>query len=151
VPSTSLRRRGRPTPDADLRPALLPFAAVFAGLAAAEDLFFGWLIWDADPRFSLYVAVPLALAVASAAGAVLLLRGRWHGWLITAVAAALLVLLVLALVVLFGLLGAGGQMWTALLLLLGPLGSLVLSLRRPIRQWRGNRSPGGRRGTGGSR
>ncbi|MCU1670641.1 MAG: rane protein of unknown function [Blastococcus sp.] len=133
----------------------MPFAAAFGVIAAAEDVYFAWLLWDTGPRLSAYVLAPLLLAVGSVSGAVLMLRGRRRAWLVSAAAAALLSVVVLALVALLGALGAGREMWTAVLLLLGPLGSLVLSLRRPVRAWtapgRASRSPGGRRRPAGSR
>jgi hypothetical protein len=39
------------------------------------------------------------------------------------------------LAVFFALLGGGSAMWSALLLLVGPVGCLALSLRRPVREW----------------
>jgi hypothetical protein len=155
VPSTPIRRLGRPPSHPLERPQVVPFAAAFGLLAAAEDLYVAWLLWDADPGLNAYVLAPLLLAGGSVSGAVLMLRGRRPAWLVSAVAAALLSVMVLALVALFGALGAEREMLTAVLLLLGPLGSLVLSLRRPIRTWtapgRASRSPGGRRRPAGSR
>jgi hypothetical protein len=57
---------------------------------------------------------------------------------------------VLMLVLVLGALGATDQMWFAVPLVVGPLGCLVLALRRPVREWAGlrpaRRSAGGRRG-----
>jgi hypothetical protein len=99
--------------------------------------------------------VPVVLAVAAVAGAVMVLLGRARGWLVSVVTAALLLIVVLGVVVLLGALGAWSDMWTATLLLIGPLVSVVLCARRPIRDWTrpgpAVRSPGGRRRPGGSR
>jgi hypothetical protein len=71
------------------------------------------------------------------------------------IAAALLLMAVLGVVVLLAALGARPDMWAATLLLIGPLASLVLSARRPVRDWTtpgsAVRPPGGRRGRGSSR
>jgi hypothetical protein len=112
------------------RPLAVPFAVAFGFLLTAEILYLGWLVWEPEPAFDRFLVVPLVLAVA-----------------------AVLALLVLAgLVLLLGALGGGGTMWAASLLLVGPLAALVLSLRRPVREWCGagtaRRSPGGRRGAG---
>jgi hypothetical protein len=56
----------------------------------------------------------------------------------------------LGLAVLFGALGGGSALWAAVLLLVGPVGCLVLTLRRAVRTWRGSgagtRPGGGPRG-----
>jgi hypothetical protein len=52
--------------------------------------------------------------------------------------AAVSVVLALGLLtttVLFGALGLGAVVWQALLLLVGPVGCLVLAVRRPVREW----------------
>jgi hypothetical protein len=68
---------------------------------------------------------------------------------VLAVAAVLPLLGLLALTVLFGYLGGGSAFWSALLLLIGPVGCLALTLQRPVRRWPGpapgTRSTGGRR------
>jgi hypothetical protein len=134
---------------------VVPFAVVFGLLSAAEALYLAWLVGWPHPVLDWYLIVPVVLAVAAVAGAVMVLRGTTRGWLVSAVAAGLLVVAVLGVVLLLGALGAWRDMWTATLLLLGPLGSLVLSLRRPVRAWtapgRASRSPGGRRRPAGSR
>jgi hypothetical protein len=123
---------------------LVPFAVAFGVLVAAEDGYFAWLL-----SFGWYLVVPALLAAAAAAGAALVWWGRSRGWLVLAVAAGLPLLGLLGLVFVFGALGGGPALWSALLLLIGPVGCLVLTLRRPVRAWcgsaRATRSPGGRR------
>jgi hypothetical protein len=122
----------------------VPFAAVFGGLVAVEDGYLAWLL-----GIGWYLAVPVALAVAAVAGAVLVWQGRPRGWVVLAVAAVLPLLGLIGLAVLFGLLGGGSALVSALLLLAGPVGCLALTLQRPVRRWRGRRartrSGGGRR------
>jgi hypothetical protein len=78
-----------------------------------------------------------------------------RGWLVLAAAAVLPLLGLVGLAVLFAVLGGGTALWSALLLLAGPVGCLAFTLRRPVRDWcaprRGTRSPGGRRAGGGAR
>jgi hypothetical protein len=124
----------------------VPFAAVFGVLVVVEDAYFVWLL-----DFGWYLVVPLVLAVAAGAGAVLVWQGRRGGWALLAAAAALPLLGLLALAVLFGFVGGGSAFWSALLLLVGPVGCLALALQRPVRTWRGGsragtRPGGGRRG-----
>jgi hypothetical protein len=137
------------------RPPAVPFAVAFGLLLTIEVLYLGWLLWEPDPRVDRFLVVPLLLAAAAALGSVLVLQGRRRGWVVLAVAATLPLLALLGLVFLLGAFGAGAQMWAAVLLLVGPLATLVLALRRPVRQWcgpgRARRSPGGRRGVGSSR
>jgi hypothetical protein len=132
------------------RPLLVPFAAVFGVLVAVEDAYFVWLL-----DFGWYLVVPLVLAVAAAAGAVLVWQGRRGGWPLLAVAAALPLLGLLALAVVFGFVGGGSAFWSAVLLLVGPAGCLALTLQGPVRAWRGSRTgtrpAGGRRGRAPSR
>jgi O-antigen/teichoic acid export membrane protein len=131
-----------------------PFAAVFGVLVAAEYLYLGWLLYEPGTLFDWYVVVPAVLAALTVAGAVLVVLGRGRGWLVLTAGSVVLLLGLLALIVLFGALGGGAALWQALLLLIGPLGALVLTLRRPVRAWttRGpGRSPGGRRSGGRSR
>jgi hypothetical protein len=123
----------------------VPFAAVFGVLVVVEDAYFVWLL-----DFGWYLVVPLLLAVAAGAGAVLVWQGRRGGWALLAAAAALPLLGLLALAVVFGFAGGGSAFWSALLLLVGPIGCLALTLQRPVRTWRGSRAGtrpgGGRRG-----
>lgn len=130
---------------------MVPFAAVFGLLTAAEDGYLAWLLGDPKIGWDWFVVVPVLVAVAAVAGAVLVHLGRRGGPLLLAVAAALTLLGLVVLAFLFGALGGGRAMWSALLLMVGPLVCLVLALRRPVRQWCGRatagRSPGGRRGT----
>jgi peptidoglycan/LPS O-acetylase OafA/YrhL len=154
-----VRRSPRPAPrganvvpPARERPLAVPFAVVFGFLLAVEVLYLGWLVWEPEPAVDRFLVVPLVLAVAAALGAVLVLQGRRWGWAVLAVAAVLALLVLMGLVLLLGALGGTGTMWAAALLLVGPLVTLVLALRRPVREWcgtgRARRSPGGRRGAG---
>jgi hypothetical protein len=155
-----VRRSPRPAPRVVEappagRPPVVPFAAVFGLLVAAEDLYLAWLLRTPETGWDAFAAVPVLLAVAAVAGAVLVLLGRARGWLLLAVAAALPLAGMLALVVLFAALGGGQAMWSAVLLLVGPVGALVLALRRPVREWTrsgaANRPSGGRRRAGSAR
>jgi hypothetical protein len=130
-------RAAPPPPAATLtaRPVQAPFAAVFGLLVAVEALYLAWLLWEPDPGIHWFVAVPLLLAVAAAAGSVLVFLGRARGWALLAVVGALQMLVMLALVLLFGALGGGEALWWALLLLVAPVGCLVLALQRPVREW----------------
>jgi hypothetical protein len=129
---------------------LVPFAAVFGLVVAAEDGYLAWLL-GADR----YLVLPVLLAAAAVAGAALLWLGRRPGWALLGVAAAVSLLGLLAVAVLFALLGGGAAFWSAVLLLIGPVGCLALTLRAPVRSWRAGpgatRSPGGRRAPGRSR
>jgi hypothetical protein len=160
MPSSSVRRSPRraappPAPALVERPLVVPFAAVFGLLTAAEDGYLAWLLGDPSIGWDWFLVVPVLLAIAAVAGAVLVYLGRPRAWLLLAATAALPILGLLVLAFLFGALGGGRAMWSALLLLIGPLAALVLALRRPVREWcrRGTagRSPGGRRGAGVSR
>ncbi|MGY5882140.1 hypothetical protein [Modestobacter lacusdianchii] len=156
MPSTSSRRRGpaasqhrprRPigrgfatAPPAPVRPVQAPFAAVFGLLVAAEDAYLGWLLWDADPGWGWYLALPSVLTAAALTGAVLVHRGRAlgrrvSGSAVLAVACVLPLVGLLGLALFFAALGGGQAAWWALLLLVGPVGGLVLALQRPVRQW----------------
>ena len=55
----------------------------------------------------------------------------------SAVAAVLPLLAMLLLLFLLGALGGGAGMWAGVLLLVGPVVTLVLALRRPVREWCG--------------
>lgn len=128
--------RGAAVPQ---RPQSVPFAVVFAGLVAAEELYLGWLLWEPDPGLTWYVLLAGALAAWSVVGAVLVWQGRRRAWLVLAAASVLPLLLLLGLALLFGALGDGPAVWWALLLLAGPLGCLVLSAGAPVREWTGAR------------
>jgi len=174
MPSTSSRRPGPPAPQrrprrpigrgftvapaAPVRPVQAPFAAVFGVLVAVEDAYLGWLLWDADPGWGWYLLLPAVLAVGALAGAALVLRGaalgRWaSGSAVLAVSCVLPLVGMLGLAVFFALLGGGQAVWWALLLLVGPIGGLVLALRRPVREWtgRGRASRSRRSGRAGAR
>ena len=90
------------------------------------------------------------LALAALAATLMVFRGVRGGWILLALTAvgALAALLMLALVL--GALGATAEMWSAVVLTVGPIGCLVLALGRPVREWTGpagtRRSAGGRRG-----
>jgi hypothetical protein len=132
---------------------VVPFAAFFGLVVAAEDLYLAWLLRTPETGWDAFAIVPVLLAVAAVAAAVLVFLGRARSWLLLALAAALPLAALLVLVVLFAALGGGLAFWSGVLLLVGPLTALVLALRPPVREWtrpvRANRSPGGRR-TGGS-
>ena len=162
MPSTSSRSRvaarrsprsaplARPTaPAVPVRPVEAPFAAVFGVLVAAEYLYLGWLLYEPGAPLDGYVVVPAGLAAATLAAAVLVVLGRGRGWVVLTVCSVVLLLGLLALVLLMGALGGGAALWQALLLLIGPIGCLALSLRRPVRAWttpgRTDRPAGGRR------
>src|SRR4051794_29615063 len=141
-------------PTVAMRPMEAPFAAVLGVLVAGEYLYLGWLLYQPGSLLDWYVVVPAVLAALTLAGAVLVVRGRGRGWLVLTAGSVVLLLTLLALVLLFGALGGGAALWQALLLLVGPIGCLALSLRRPVRAWttRGpRRFPGGRRTGGRSR
>ena len=77
----------------------------------------------------------MVLAVLAVAGAVLVVLGRARAWVLLAVVSVVLVLCLLGTAVLFGALGLGAVAGQALLLLVGPVGCLVLAVRRPVREW----------------
>ena len=141
----SPRRAPLPSRDAaPVRPLLVPFAGIFGLLVAAEEAYFVWLL-----SFGWYFVVPLVLAVATVTAVLLVWWGRRGGWVLLVVSAVLPLLGLLGLALLFGYLGGGLAFWSALLLLVGPVGCLALTLRRPVRRWAraGTPSPstGGRR------
>ena len=117
------------------RPVLAPFAAVFGVLVAAEYLWLAWLLRDPAVGTPWFVAVPAVLAVLALAGAALVVLGRGRAWLLLAAVSVVLVLCLLGTAVLFGALGLGAVVGQTLLLLVGPLGCLVLAVRRPVREW----------------
>ena len=125
----------QPPPRPAGRPVLAPFAAVFAVLVAVEYLWLAWLLRDPQVATSWSVAVPAVLAVLALAGAVLVVLGRARAWVLLAVVSAVLVLSLLGTAALFGALGLGAVAGQALLLLVGPVGCLVLAVRRPVREW----------------
>ncbi|MEI4277721.1 hypothetical protein [Klenkia terrae] len=126
-------------PTTPARPLLVPFAAVFGVLTAVEMGYLAWLLVDPDAGFATVpvwpVAVLAGLAVVCLVGAVLVVLGRWRGWLPLAVGSALSLLVVLAIAVLFGSLGAGDETWWAVVMAVGPIGALVLACRAPVRAW----------------
>jgi hypothetical protein len=131
----------------------VPFAAVFGLLVAAEDGYLAWLLRTPEVGWDWFMVVPLALAVLALAASAAVLLGRARGWLWLTIAAVLSLAGILALVVLFALLGGGQAMWSAVLLLVGPVGALFLAPRRPVREWTGSaraRRPVVGRRTGGS-
>ncbi len=125
----------QPPPRPAGRPVLAPFAAVFAVLVAVEYLWLAWLLRDPEVATSWSVAVPAVLAVLALAGAVLVVLGRARAWVLLAVVSVVLVLSLLGTAALFGALGLGAVAGQALLLLVGPVGCLVLAVRRPVREW----------------
>ena len=167
MPSSSrsrvpVRRSPRPAPRSSNAPAVPPerpaavsFAVVFGALLTVEVAYLGWLIWDPGPSVDRFLIVPLLLAAGVLVGTVLVHLGRRWGWLVLAVAAVLPLVALLVLVFLLGVLGAGAGLWAGVLLLVGPLATLVLALRRPVRQWcgsaRARRPTAGRRGGGAAR
>ena len=160
MPSSAARRSPRAAPPRSdavpaERPLAVPFAAAFGLLVAAEDLFLGWQLWSPDPGLNRYLVVPVVLAAAAVAGALLVFRGARRGWAVLAGSAVLPLIGILVLIFLLGAFGAWRDVWLAVLLLAGPVGCLVLTLRRPVRQWcartPAGRTPGGRRGARASR
>jgi hypothetical protein len=132
----------------------VPFAVVFGLLLAVEVLYLGYLLWEPAPAFDWYLVVPVLLAVLAVVGSLLVLQGRARGWIVLAVAAVLPLGALLVFAFVLGALGAVAEMWAAILLTAGPIGSLVLATRRPVREWtRARRSPPGRatRSAGGRR
>ena len=124
------------------RPLTAPFAAVFGGLVAAEELYLGWLLWEPDPGWHWYVFLAVALAGWSVAGAVLVWQGRPRAWLVLAAAGTPLLLLLVGLSLYFAAAGGGAALWWSLLMLVGPIGCLVLAVGHPIREWTAPRHDG---------
>jgi hypothetical protein len=134
------------------RPLVVPFAAFFGLLVAAEDGYLAWLLWTPEIGWDWFMTGPLLLAVLAVAGAVLVLAGRARGWIVLAVAAVLPLVGLLVLAAFFAVLGGAQEVWSTLLLLVGPVACLVLAVRRPVREWtRARRSTGGRRTAGSPR
>jgi hypothetical protein len=119
------------------RPVLAPFAAVFGILVAAEYLWLAWLLRDPEVSTAWVVVAPGVLAVLALVGAALVVLGRSRAWVLLAAVSVVLVLCLLGTAVLFGALGLGTVVGQTLLLLVGPLGCLVLAVRRPVREWTG--------------
>ena len=113
----------------------MPFAAAFGVLVAVEYLGLAWLLRDPEVATPWFVVVPVVLAALALAGAVLVVLGRARAWLLLAVVSVVLALGFLGTAVLFGALGLGAVVGQALLLLVGPVGCLVLAVRRPVREW----------------
>jgi hypothetical protein len=132
-PRAAPRQQQTPAPPAG-RPVLAPFAAVFAVLVAAEYLWLAWLLRAPEVPPVWYV-VPVVLAAVTLAGAALVVLGRARAWVLLAAVSVVLALGLLTTTVLFGALGLGAVVWQALLLLVGPVGCLVLAVRRPVREW----------------
>ncbi len=132
-PRAAPRQQQTPAPPAG-RPVLAPFAAVFAVLVAAEYLWLAWLLRAPEVPPVWYV-VPVVLAAVTLAGAVLVVLGRARAWVLLAAVSVVLALGLLTTTVLFGALGLDAVVWQALLLLVGPVGCLVLAVRRPVREW----------------
>ncbi len=126
-------------PVIPVRPLPAPFAAAFGVLSAVEMGYLAWLLVDPDAESGRVPVWPVAGLAAVGAlclvGAVLVVVGRWRGWLALAVGGALSLLVLLAIAVLFGALGAGDETWWAVLMAAGPLGTLVLACRAPVRAW----------------
>lgn len=152
-----VRRSPRPAPRnaaavplPGRRPPAVAFAVVFGALLSVEVLYLGWLLWAPDPSVDRFLVVPLLLGGLAVLGSVLVLTGTGWGWAVLAVASVLPLAALLVLVFLLGALGGGAQLWAGVLLLVGPLATLVLSVRRPVREWcgtaRARRSAEGRRG-----
>jgi len=137
------------------RPMVVPFAAFFGLVVAAEDLYLAWLLRTPETGWDAFALVPALLAVLAVAAAVLVHLGRARSWLLLAVAAAVPLAGLLVLTVFFAALGGGLAFWSGVLLMVGPLTALVLAVRRPLREWtrpvRANRSPEGRRAAGSAR
>ena len=127
--------RQHPPPRPAGRPVLAPFAAVFGVLVAVEYVWLARLLRDPEVTTSWAVVVPAVFAVLALAGAVLVVLGRARAWVVLAVVSVVLVFCLLGTAVLFGALGLGAVAGQALLLLAGPVGCLVLAVRRPVREW----------------
>jgi hypothetical protein len=148
------RRSPRPAPRAVAaappeRPLVVPFAAFFGLLLAAEAAYFAWLFRTPDVGWDWFVAAPLLLAALAVAGAFLVFTGRARGWIVLAVAALGSLVGLLLVAGFFAVLGGGPAVWSTLLLLVGPLTSLVLALQRPVQEWTRRRRPQEGRRTGG--
>jgi|tagenome__1003787_1003787.scaffolds.fasta_scaffold20858395_2 hypothetical protein len=139
-----VRRSPRPAPRGTsvaappgARPTAVPYAVLFGGLLTVEILYLGYLLWAPERSIDRFLVVPLLLAGAVVAGSVMVLQGRRRGWAVLAVAAVLPLAALLVLVFLLGALGGGADMWAGVLLLVGPVVTLALALRRSVREWCG--------------
>src|SRR5688500_7462982 len=124
------RRSPRPAPRPGLapvreRPMVVPFAAFFGLVVAAEDLYLAWLLRTPETGWDAFALVPAVLAVLALAGAVLVFLGRARSWLLLAAAAAVPLAGLLVLTVFFAALGGGLAFSSGVLLLVGPLTALV--------------------------
>jgi hypothetical protein len=117
---------------------------VFGALLTVEVLYLGYLLWEPDPSVDRFLVVPLVLAALAVLGSVLVRGGKRWGWAVLAVSAVLPLVALLVLVFLLGALGGGAQLWAGVLLLVGPVATLVLALRRPVREWCGAGATAGR-------
>jgi peptidoglycan/LPS O-acetylase OafA/YrhL len=126
----------------------VPFAAFFGLLLAAEAAWFAWLLSTPGAGWDWFVVVPLLLAGLALTGAVLVFLGRARGWIVLALAALLSLGGILLVALFFAVLGGGTEVWSSLLLAVGPATSLVLALRRPVRGWTRARRPQEGRRTG---
>jgi hypothetical protein len=154
------RRTPRPAPrtapadaGSGTRPLEVVLAVVFGVLVAAEYAYLAWLLWTPEVGWDWFMLVPLLLAVLALVAAAGVFTGRRGSRLLLVVAAALLLVILVVLAGLFAVLGGGAALWSAVGLLVGPVGCLVLALRRPVRDWTrpaGAGRPAGGRRTGGS-
>jgi hypothetical protein len=127
-------------------------AVAFAVLVAAEAAYLAWWMWTPEVGWDWFMVVPLLLAALALAASAAVFLGRARSWVLLVIAAVLPLGVLLVMVVLFAILGGGTALWSAVGLLVGPVGCLVLALRRPVRAWtrapRAVRPAGGRRRTG---
>ena len=168
MPSPPARARGAtrrsPRPAARIaptaagpgeRPLEVVLAVVFGVLVAAEDAYLAWLLWTPEVGWDWFMTVPLLLAALALASSAAVFVGRARSWAFLVVAAVLPLGALLVLVVLFTVLGGGAALWSAVGMLVGPVGCLVLALRRPVRAWTRasgvGRPAGGRRAGGSAR
>lgn len=158
-PRGATRRSPRPAPRTEPvaarpgeRPLEVVLATIFGVLVAGEYAYLAWLLWTPEVGWDWSMLVPLlfaALALVAAAG---VFTGRRGSRLLLVVVAALLLVILVVLAALFAVLGGGAALWSAVGLLVGPVGCLVLALRRPVRAWTrpdGAGRPAGGRRTGG--
>jgi hypothetical protein len=150
TPRRSPRAAGRvAAPVVRRRPPAVPFAVAFGLLTAVEVLYLGYLLWEPAPAFDWYLVVPVVVAVLAVVASLLVLRGTPRSWMLLAGTAVVPLAALLVLVFVLGAFGATAETWSAVLLMTGPLGCLILASRRPVREWtrprRATRSAGGRR------
>ncbi|SOE02719.1 hypothetical protein [Blastococcus haudaquaticus] len=143
APRPGARPAAEPDPE---RPLVVPFAAFFGLLVAAEDGYLAWLLYTPEVGWDWFMVGPLVLAALALAGAALVWSGRARGWAVLAGTAVLTLVGLLVLAAFFAVLGGEQAVLSTVLLLVGPVTCLVLALQRPVREWtRGRRPPGGRR------